>query len=230
MPKPDNSMTRAELLAHLSATGQIKSAASVGPPAAGSRGAKRNVLDDEVGRADATVVNIFTSPPAFTLLQPFASLLGCGARRLVDVDRYVGYRGRVFIYASPFDRNAESVLEQYPDLSDALDARHIARLPAGHVVGTAILESVYRIVEEPACSSDYRDNRRKGLNSREIYASDLYVEGPIECTLADFSPGRFVLAFDEAVLFDEPVPLATGGRGFFELPAPTLSLLKPLFE
>jgi hypothetical protein len=230
MPKPDNSMSKAELLAHLSATGQIKSAASVGPPAAGKRGEKRNVLDDEIGRADATAVNIFTTPPAFTLLQPFASLLSSGARRLVDVERYVGYRGRVFIYASSFDRNADSILEQYPDLADALDVRKVARLPAGHVVGTAILESVYRIVDEPAPGMSYKDNRRAGLNSREIYASDLYVEGPIECTLADFSPGRFVLAFDDARLFDEPVPLATAGRGFFELPAPTLSLLKPLFE
>jgi hypothetical protein len=134
---------------------------------------------------------------SLSLSQPWATLVVCGAKRLETRSWRTLYRGPLVIHASKkFDAAAQVLCRQEPFVSLLRDAgiERSDLLPLGAVVGVVALLDCF-----PSADMD--------LNALSA----------AERALGDFSPGRWVWRFAEAIRLAQPIR-ASGQLGLFELP------------
>src|SRR5262245_57414431 len=142
-----------------------------------------------------------------SILQPFATLIVLGAKRLETRSWRTSRRGRIGIHASrALSREARRLCDEEPFRS-TLEAAGLTDpddLPLGVLLGTA---------ELIACTS----------------VDDLNLDalGAAELAFGDFRPGRWAWELRQPEVL--PAPVAFRGRlGFFEAPAELFCL--PLYE
>jgi hypothetical protein len=130
---------------------------------------------------------------ALSLLQPWASLVVMGAKRIETRSWKTAYRGILMIHASKGRSGAGIVqmpmFEKYiPDFND---------LPFGAIIGEVNLTAVVRI-EELSLSSEL--------------VNKLSME---ERAFGDYGAGRFAWLFEDAQAYEHPIP-AKGSLGLWE--------------
>lgn len=132
-------------------------------------------------------------PKALSLLQPWASLVVTGAKKIETRSWTTSYRGTLLIHASKGKAGAAIAampfFRQYiPDFN---------ALPFGAIVGEATLVDVLRIEET-------------GLPLEQMPLLTLE-----EKAFGDYHPGRFAWILQDAVKWEEAIP-ARGKLGLWE--------------
>jgi len=132
------------------------------------------------------------STKALSLLQPWASLVIMGLKKIETRVWSTTYRGTLLIHAS-MGKGGSLVAE------NELIKKHVPdfkSLPFGYIIGQVELTDIVRVGE-------------LGLRS------DVIDKLSLEEKAFGNDPGRFAWLFSEAVAFDEPIP-ATGRLGLWE--------------
>lgn len=143
---------------------------------------------------------------ALTVLQPWASLLACGRKKIETRSWKTNYRGKILIHAGlgdPLelkkgDIGVYSNIIGKPYLLNAVNEIRYAevgnRLPYGVIIGKACLVNCIEIDEE----------MRKAAQE----------ESPDEYEYGDFTPGRYAWIMEDPEFFEKPVP-ARGRHGLW---------------
>jgi hypothetical protein len=132
-------------------------------------------------------------PKVISLLQPWASLVVMGHKKIETRSWTTAYRGNLLIHASK--GRAGAAIAATP-----LFQQHIpdfSTLPFGAIIGEARLVDILRIEET-------------GLP--EEHMAQLTLE---ERAFGDYHAGRFAWMLEDAVIWDEVIP-ATGRLGLWE--------------
>ena len=130
---------------------------------------------------------------ALSLLQPWASLVVMGAKRIETRSWSTDCRGILMIHASKGKSGAG--IAQMPMLNKYIP--DFNALPFGAIIGEVNLTAVVRI-EELSLSTELVNKL-----SMEEYA------------FGDYAAGRYAWLFDDAFAYDEPIP-AKGSLGLWE--------------
>jgi len=130
---------------------------------------------------------------ALSLLQPWASLVVMGAKRLETRSWSTNYRGTLLIHAS--SGKAGSLLSSEPPFSRYIN--DFNKLPLGAIIGSVILTDIVKVEQ---------------LQLSEKTINQLSLE---ERAFGDYTPGRYVWILEEAVQFERPVPIR-GALGLWE--------------
>ena len=130
---------------------------------------------------------------ALSLLQPWASLVVMGTKRLETRSWSTNYRGTLLIHAS--SGKAGSLLSSEPPFSRYIN--DFNKLPLGAIIGSVILTDIVKVEQ---------------LQLSEKTINQLSLE---ERAFGDYTPGRYVWILEEAVQFERPVPIR-GTLGLWE--------------
>ena len=130
---------------------------------------------------------------ALSLLQPWASLVVIGAKRLETRSWSTNYRGTLLIHAS--SGKAGSLLSSEPPFSRYIN--DFNNLPLGAIIGSVILTDIVKVEQ---------------LQLSEKTINQLSLE---ERAFGDYTPGRYVWILEEAVQFEKTVPIR-GTLGLWE--------------
>jgi hypothetical protein len=120
---------------------------------------------------------------AISLLQPWATLVVIGAKKIETRSWSTPYRGRILIHASL--GKAGSIFCDHPPFSKYIP--HFNNLPFGAIIGEATLTTILRV--EDFALPDAEMNR-------------MTLE---EKAFGDYSPGRYGWLLEDAVVFDTPI-------------------------
>lgn len=138
---------------------------------------------------------------ALTLMQPWASLVAIGAKRLETRSWQTRHRGKLAIHAAKaFPTNARQLCWQEPFRSVLGQAGMAGpdELPCGMVLATCELVTIVR-----------------GGRPAALAVAALLPVSPHELWFGDFSPGRYAWVLDEIKPLAAPVP-ARGALGLWE--------------
>ncbi len=121
---------------------------------------------------------------ALSLLQPWATLVVIGAKKIETRSWSTPYRGRLLIHASlgkagSFFTNEPLFSKYIPDFKE---------LPFGAIIGEVILTTILRVEDFDLSDSDM--NR-------------LTLE---EKAFGDYSNGRYGWLFEDAIEYEKPIP------------------------
>src|SRR5215213_7752316 len=130
---------------------------------------------------------------ALSLLQPWASLVVMGAKRLETRSWSTKYRGALLIHAS--SRKAGALLSSEPPFSRYIHDFNC--LPLGAIIGSVILTDIVKVEQ---------------LQLSEKIINQLSLE---ERAFGDYTNGRYVWVLEEAAQFERPVPIR-GTLGLWE--------------
>lgn len=144
-----------------------------------------------------------------SLIQPYATLIAIGAKRIETRSWSTDYRGLVAIHASKtWNRGLSQICQEEPFRSTLRrvareDGVNFLKLPLGAIVAVAHLHRVGRI-------SRRRDGR--------IYVTgrDLPVSGD-ELDFGNYEPGLYAWVFTNVQRLPEPIP-CRGAPGLWPLP------------
>ena len=130
---------------------------------------------------------------ALSLIQPWASLVTLGAKRIETRSWQTRYRGPLAIHASKgFPSDCRKLVGQAP-FYECLGARTATELPLGAVLGVVWLT--------------------------ECLPTDQLEPGEPEKFFGDFTPGRFGWFFEQTILTFNPRPVS-GARGLWDWEPP----------
>jgi activating signal cointegrator 1 len=138
---------------------------------------------------------------ALTLMQPWASLVATGAKRLETRSWQTRYRGKLAIHAAKaFPTNARQLCRQEPFRTVLAQAGISGpeQLPTGAVLATCELVTIVR-----------------GGRPAALAVAALLPVSPHELWFGDFSPGRYAWVLDEVQALLEPIP-ARGALGLWQ--------------
>lgn len=145
-----------------------------------------------------------------SLIQPWASLIMVGEKRIETRSWATSHRGPLAIHASAGKPKYAREFCQLPEVLEILESHGLTweTLPRGVVIGT---------VEVLVCSGTSNLTREILRVSREIatYTGHLEGFGEHEHLLGDYSPGRYAWILDDFSPFPEPVP-ARGSLGVWK--------------
>lgn len=138
---------------------------------------------------------------ALTIIQPWATLLAAGKKRIETRSWKTNYRGEILIHARGMKYNyfldvCQSRKELIPYFRDAgigSDA-DLQALPFKAIVGKAVLVNCVQI--------------------DALTAELIRKQHPEEYAFGNFAPGRYAWVMEDAVLFKKPVP-ASGKQGLW---------------
>lgn len=125
-----------------------------------------------------------------SLMQPWASLLVMGIKKIETRTWTTTFRGELLIHASK--STAGKIFIKTPSISQHLDS--FASLPLGAIIGQATLKDIIRV------------------NSIPVQETDVILE---ENAFGDQQKAKYHWVFEAAILFDEAIP-ATGKQGLWE--------------
>jgi hypothetical protein len=129
-----------------------------------------------------------------SLLQPWASLVVCGAKKIETRSWTTAYRGPLFIHAS-LGRAGALVAAEAPFTQHIPDFK---ALPFGAIIGQVMLTGVLRT---------------EALGLPDAAMGILTLEEKI---FGDYSAGRYAWILEEPAAFDDPIP-AKGKLGLWEI-------------
>ena len=154
---------------------------------------------------------------ALTLIQPWATLIVIGAKRVETRSWYTGYRGPVAIHAGQARPDVAKFLTEQDPIIAPLLAQHgytFDNLPRGGIVATAEIYDVCRFAspEEP-------------FTGPRVINPQVALK-PTELACGDFTPGRFGFGLKNVVALPELVT-CRGLLNLWEVPDRLLPLLQP---
>jgi hypothetical protein len=137
-----------------------------------------------------------------SLLQPWATLVVIGAKKIETRSWNTKYRGDILIHASRRKIKINELdVEVFNHLSRFIPQREYPKLPYGAIIGKAKITDT--------CETEL-------LNAFD-YAWGDYVITPEEKAFGDYSPNRFCWLLKDALQFKYPVP-AKGSLSLWEHP------------
>ena len=142
---------------------------------------------------------------AITLWQPWASLLGCGAKKYETRSWATSYRGPIAIHAAKKEFNTDVYLDRELQwLADGLNLPDIYSfniLPLGCVIATAQLVACHEIVK------DNFGNFYAGKQTNQIGEINNYGKrvDDKEVFLGNWEPGHYAWEFTDMKLLDQPI-------------------------
>jgi len=150
---------------------------------------------------------------ALSLMQPWASLLALGVKKLETRSRRWNYQGDFLIHASQ-KMNATAIdVANRPEVIDIFQEFKISELPRGKIIGAAHItdcRSTNEFGEFISESSMFWPPKRRGVSYHDR-ANEWGKNWEFEQSLGDFSPGRFFYEIVDPVLF--PVEHQHNARG-----------------
>jgi hypothetical protein len=166
---------------------------------------------------------------AITILQPWASLIACGAKKIETRSWATKYRGPLAIHAGKaLTHKAKELCWLYPfyqalqplGLIDAsITANKNFNMPLGDIIAIADLVDCYYIVYHPGTNIDIAKNIEIGAESMTENKHDpdfgkYIVPSEQEFAFGNWTPGRYVWILDNVRPID-PVP-AKGRQRIWE--------------
>lgn len=140
---------------------------------------------------------------AITVIQPWASLLAVGEKRIETRSWRTNYRGEILIHAGkkvPLwgicmmdDAAKEKVMEIFGN-KDGIISNQFRTFPTGAIIGKANLVNCLRI--------------------DELTMTLIKEQHPVEYVFGDFTPGRYAWVMSNPVLFENLIP-ASGKQGLW---------------
>ena len=130
---------------------------------------------------------------ALSLLQPWASLVVTGAKKLETRSWTTGYRGELLIHAST--GKAGALLAAEPPFSKYI--HDFAQLPFGAIIGQVVLTDIVRI---------------EHLQFPDAMLNKLTLE---EKAFGDYAYGRYAWVMEEPIQFPRPI-FMKGTLGLWE--------------
>ena len=146
---------------------------------------------------------------AITILQPFASLIACGAKQIETRSWATKYRGKIAIHAGKAGNTELCLANPYYSTLNQL-GEDPYKLPLGAVIAIADLVDCYYIVYHPGTNIDVAKNIKIGAesmteNKRDSDFGKYIVPSDQEFAFGDWTPGRYAWIL-ENVRPIEPVP------------------------
>ncbi len=154
---------------------------------------------------------------AITILQPWASLIACGAKKIETRGWATKYRGPIAIHAAK-DRDKKGERIRHIVARAAQCGVVIPKMEFGSVIAVADLVDVLYIVHNPGTDIDVAKNINIGAESMTLdkHAPDFHkyiVPTEKEISFGDWRPGRYAWLL-ENVRPITPVP-ARGQQGLW---------------
>lgn len=134
-----------------------------------------------------------TGSKALSLLQPWASLVVMGMKKIETRSWQTTYRGTLFIHAS-LGKKGKALVNEVPFSKYISD---FDALPFGAVIGQVNLDDIVPV---------------ENLFYSDAMLNTLTLE---EKAFGDYTKGRYAWLFSEAVMFDKPIPVK-GGLGLWK--------------
>lgn len=139
---------------------------------------------------------------AITVIQPWATLLATGKKRLETRSWKTNYRGEILIHAGKKDHTLRGICQMTDEawervllafgLHNTFD--RFEKFPTGAIIGKAKLVNCVQI--------------------DSLTAELIRKQHPDEYAFGDFTPGRYAWVMEDAVIFDNPIP-ASGKQGLW---------------
>lgn len=149
-----------------------------------------------------------------SLLQPWATLVVIGAKKIETRSWNTTYRGPLAIHASKKLSNPQRELTFSQPFWDAL--KHLRELPTGAIIGSVKLVDTF--------GTENADNQIREVWKDQVGDAHHEPFGDIlpgliarEKKFGDYTDGRFGWMLKDPVMFSRPV-LARGSLGFWEYP------------
>ena len=148
-----------------------------------------------------------------SLLQPWASLVAIGAKKIETRSWHTSYRGPLAIHASkalPYKNHDLIYREPFWTAfkSEAID-KGSALLPTGAVIATCKLVDCIKIIGRTSIAGKIVATRL--LDRQEIEGNEL--------AFGDYTPGRYAWILEDVRQLPEPIP-ATGKQRLWEWEVP----------
>ena len=155
---------------------------------------------------------------AITIWQPYASLIGCNAKRFETRGWATKYRGPIAIHAAQRDPCRLPLIDK-PELErytrQEIDAGRCPPwplMPRGAIIATAELVNVWRIVQHPGTDVVVAKHIQIGAESLTLdkHAPDFgafFVPTEQEMAFGDWTPGRYAWELRNVKLLTHPVPV-----------------------
>jgi hypothetical protein len=169
-----------------------------------------------------------------SLLQPWASLVLLGHKKIETRSRNTKHRGPLLIHASKSQHGYKSIdsgsFNKYfmPALCGDMPLKERQPLPFGAIIGMVNMVDTFQFSEEiinQLCEYKSEDNPwipfREGGNNFESLEEEQEWLANIEKEIAfgDYSPGRYGYILSDPVMFDEPIS-AKGMLGLWSYDGP----------
>jgi len=141
-----------------------------------------------------------------SILQPWASLVALGHKRIETRSWNTKYRGELLIHASKKKPTDPYLYDTLHDIAtNAGLIRNWSELPYGAIIGKVNLNAVVDVESFLAFPVGYYGDHRYELTEQEL-------------AFGDYSPNRFGWLLSDPILFKEPIP-CKGQLGIWNLPA-----------
>ncbi len=141
---------------------------------------------------------------AITVIQPWATLLASGKKRIETRSWKTNYRGEILIHAGKKDplwgisvMGEEAWAKALLAIGQHEAFDRFERFPTGAIIGKAKLVNCVQI--------------------DDLTAQLIREQHPDEYAFGDFTPGRYAWMMEDAVLFEKPIP-ASGKQGLWDAP------------
>ncbi len=164
-----------------------------------------------------------------SILQPWASLVVLGHKKIETRSWNTKYRGELLIHASMGKQYKKigygnPLLEYYTELYENGMIEHMASLSFGAIIGKVNLEAVIPSENIDASGDPFQQSML--INSdRTKFASNCATISLQEYAFGDYSDGRFGWLLSDPILFKEPIP-CKGQLGIWNLPNELLNDVK----
>lgn len=149
---------------------------------------------------------------AISILQPWASLIAIGAKKIETRSRPTRYRGPLAIHAAK-DRRHWEIAHDEPFRSVLMEARLFRQddLPYGCIIATCNLVDCVKIIGRT--SIDGKIVAAQLADGREVTGNEL--------AFGDYTPGRFALMLEDVKMLPEPIPVR-GQQGLWNWEPPEM--------
>lgn len=143
-----------------------------------------------------------------SLMQPWATLVVIGAKKIETRSWNTKHRGEILIHASKKMTRAQRVLADSVPFIDAFDHEDVDELHLGCIIGKVeIVETV------PSEILNERLNEKANIfNSGFLFPN----KPQMELAFGDYSPGRYGWLLSNAVYFDSHHYQVNGSRGLWD--------------
>lgn len=155
---------------------------------------------------------------ALTIWQPWASMLGCGAKLYETRGWATKYRGPVAIHAAMKDPcklpllGREALERAVREEIDAGRCPEWRFMPRGKIIAIADLVNVWHIVynvgrhvEEVRKNPVFAESMSQNKHDPDFY--DTFVPSKKELALGDWTPGRYAWEFANVRMLPNPIPV-----------------------
>ncbi len=150
---------------------------------------------------------------AISILQPWASLVALGHKKIETRSWNTKYRGELLIHASMGKKKEGALLMNSTVCQKAIgntflsleDHLWLNDLPFGAIIGKVNLEAVIQSENIDSSADPFQQSML--INSdRSRFTSNCATISPQELAFGDYSPNRFGWLLSDPVLFENPIP------------------------